>query len=48
VTTVLCKKCNVVKSKEVKAGCNLIESYKEGYGSEMAVLPMMRKWRRRR
>jgi hypothetical protein len=30
-----------VKSKEVKTGCNVAESSKEGYGSERAVLPMM-------
>jgi hypothetical protein len=30
-----------VKPKEVKAGCNLAESYNEGYGSKRAVLPMM-------
>jgi hypothetical protein len=29
-----------VKSKEVKTGCNLVESSKEGYGSKMAVLPI--------
>jgi hypothetical protein len=31
----------VPKSKEVKTGCNLAESSKEGYGSKRAVLPMM-------
>jgi hypothetical protein len=31
----------VTKSKEVRAGLNLIESSKEGYGSKNAVLPMM-------
>jgi hypothetical protein len=25
----------------VKTGCNLAESFKEGYGSKRAVLPMM-------
>jgi hypothetical protein len=30
-----------LKSKEVKTGCNLAESSKEGCGSERAVLPMM-------
>jgi hypothetical protein len=39
--TLLCKKIVVTKSKEVKTGCNLIESSKECYGSESAVLPMM-------
>jgi hypothetical protein len=29
------------KSKEVKTGCNLEESSKEGYDSNRAVLPMM-------
>jgi hypothetical protein len=31
----------VVKSKEVKTGCNLAESSKEGDGSRSVVLPMM-------
>jgi hypothetical protein len=31
----------VAKSKEVKTGSNLAESYKEGCGSKRAVLPMM-------
>jgi hypothetical protein len=39
VVILLCKKVIVAKSKEVKIGCNLAESYKEGYGSERAVLP---------
>jgi hypothetical protein len=30
----LCKKVNVTKSKEVKTGCNLAESCKEGCGSK--------------
>jgi hypothetical protein len=30
-----------VKSKEVKTGSNLTESFKEGYGSERAVFPMV-------
>jgi hypothetical protein len=30
-----------VKFKEVKTGCNLAESSKEGCGSKRAVLPMM-------
>jgi hypothetical protein len=32
----LCRKITGVKSKEVKTGCNLAESYKEGYGSKRA------------
>jgi hypothetical protein len=35
------KKKKDVKPKEVKTGCNLTEFYKEGYGSQRAVLPMM-------
>jgi hypothetical protein len=34
----------VAKSKEMKTGCNLAESSKEGYGSKRAVLPMMIKY----
>jgi hypothetical protein len=37
LTTLLCKKTTVAKSKEVESGCNLAESSKEGYGSKMAV-----------
>jgi hypothetical protein len=37
----LCKTIPVEKSKEAKAGCNLVESPKEGYGSKRAILPMM-------
>jgi hypothetical protein len=33
----------VEKSKEMKTGCNLVESSKQGYGSKRAVLPMMMK-----
>jgi hypothetical protein len=40
-TTLPCKQIIVAKSKEVKTGCNLAESSKEGYGSKRAVLPMM-------
>jgi hypothetical protein len=36
-----CKKNIVAKSKDVKIGCDLAESSKEGYGSKRAVLPMM-------
>jgi hypothetical protein len=36
-----CKEIIAAKSKEVKTGCNLAESSKEGYGSERAVLLMM-------
>jgi hypothetical protein len=39
LTTLLCKKIIVAKSKEVKTGCNLAETSKEG--SESAVLSMM-------
>jgi hypothetical protein len=41
LTTLLCKKIIVAKSKEVKPGCNLAESSKEGYGSKRAVFSMM-------
>jgi hypothetical protein len=42
LTTLLCKnKYIVAKSKEVKSGCNMTESSKEGYGSKRAVLPTM-------
>jgi hypothetical protein len=37
----LCIKIIVTKSKEVKTGCNLAESSKEGCGSNRVVLPMM-------
>jgi hypothetical protein len=30
----------VPKTAEIKTGCDLAESSKEGYGSKMAVLPM--------
>jgi hypothetical protein len=30
----LCKENQVAKSVEVKTGCNLAESFKEGYGSK--------------
>jgi hypothetical protein len=40
-TTLLCKKITVAKSKEVKTGCNLAESSKEGYGFKRTTLPMM-------
>jgi hypothetical protein len=39
--TLLCKKINVAKSREVKTGRNLAGSSKEGCGSKRAVLPMM-------
>jgi hypothetical protein len=39
--TMLYKKITVAKSKEVKTGCILAESFKEGCGSKRAVLPMM-------
>jgi hypothetical protein len=41
LATLLCKKIIVAKSKEVKTGCNLAESSKEGYGSKRAVLLMI-------
>jgi hypothetical protein len=37
----LFKIITIVKSEEVKTGCNLAASSKEGYGSKRAVLPMM-------
>jgi hypothetical protein len=36
LTTLLCKKSIVAKSKELKTGCNLAESSKDGYGSKRA------------
>jgi hypothetical protein len=39
--TMLSKKITVSKLKEDRAGCNLTEFSKEGYGSKRAVLPMM-------
>jgi hypothetical protein len=41
LTTLLCKKNTVRKSKEVKTECNVAASPKEGYGSKRVVLPMM-------
>jgi hypothetical protein len=41
LTTLLCKRITVVKSRDVKTGSNLAELSKEGYGSKRAVLPMM-------
>jgi hypothetical protein len=41
LTTLLCKKIIVTKSKEVKTGCNRAESSTEGCGSKRTVLPMM-------
>jgi hypothetical protein len=38
--TLHCKKIIVAKSKEVKTGCNLVESSQEVYGPIRAVLPM--------
>jgi hypothetical protein len=37
----LYKETSVAKFKEVKTGCNLTEYSKEGYGSKMAVFPVM-------
>jgi hypothetical protein len=34
LTTLLCTKISVVKSKEVKTGCNLAESSKESYADD--------------
>jgi hypothetical protein len=34
LTTLLCKRITVAKSKEVKITSNLAESFKEGYGSK--------------
>jgi uncharacterized membrane protein len=39
--TLFCRNITAGKSKEVKARSNLAEYSKEGYGSKMAVLPMM-------
>jgi hypothetical protein len=41
LTALLCKIITAVKFKEVKTGCNLVEPSKEGYGSKLAVLPVM-------
>jgi hypothetical protein len=41
LTTLLCNKNTVAKSKEVKTRCKLAESSKEGHISKKAVLPMM-------
>jgi hypothetical protein len=41
MTTLVCKRIVVAKSKELKTGCNLAECSKEGHGSKRAVLPMM-------
>jgi hypothetical protein len=40
ITTLLCKKITVAKSKEVETSCNLAGSSKEGDGSKRAVLPV--------
>jgi hypothetical protein len=46
LTTLLRKNITVTKFQEVKTGCNLAESFKEGDGSKRAVLPMMNNiWR---
>jgi hypothetical protein len=39
--TLFHKKIIVMKSREVKTGCNPAESSEEGYASKRAVLPMM-------
>jgi hypothetical protein len=41
LTTLLCKNNDCAKWKEAKTGSNLAESYKQGYGSKSALLPMM-------
>jgi hypothetical protein len=41
LTTLLCIKIIVMKSKEVKTGCNLSEICTEGYGSKRAALPVV-------
>jgi hypothetical protein len=41
LTTLLCKKIIVAKSKEVEIGSNLAESSKKGCGLKTAVFPMM-------
>jgi hypothetical protein len=41
LTTLLCKRITVVKSKEVKTGYNLAEASKEDCDSNKAALPMM-------
>jgi hypothetical protein len=40
LTTLLCKKIIVAKSKEVKTAPNLAESSKKAYGSERAMMIM--------
>jgi hypothetical protein len=40
LTTLLCK-IYWIRNRKKKNRCNLTESSKEGYGSRMAVLPMM-------
>jgi hypothetical protein len=37
----LCERITLAKSKDVKTGCTLADSSKEGYGSKRAVLPVM-------
>jgi hypothetical protein len=44
LTTLLRKNITVTKSQEVKTGCNLAESFTEGYGSKRAVLQMTNIW----
>jgi hypothetical protein len=41
LTTLLCKKIIVAKSKEVKSRSNVAESSKEGYGSKSVVLLLL-------
>jgi hypothetical protein len=41
LTTLLCKKSIVVKSKDVKTGCTLANPSEESYGLKRGILPMM-------
>jgi hypothetical protein len=44
LTTLLCKQItvtDVTEPKEVKTGCNLAETFKDGYGSKRVVLPIV-------
>jgi hypothetical protein len=38
----MCKKITVAKSKEVKTGSNVAETFKEAYDTKRAVLPMIK------
>jgi hypothetical protein len=41
LTALFCKQIIVTKSKDVKTGCSMSESSKEGYGSNGGFLPLM-------